>query len=330
MRRIGFGAAAALVVACAGSGCTGTSDDAAGFSPTDGAVGGSGGQAAAGASGRAGHGGLVGVGGGGPIGGSSSLGGGGSSGGRTSTSAGGAGGGISSTGGTPSTGGVSSSGGQPSNGGTPATGGVSSTGGTPSTGGKSGAGGASSTGGNPGTGGKPGTGGVTGSGGTLNTGGGVGTGGATTGEPPELAGILAAHNAVRAAKGLQPLTWDPALATIAHNWVIQCVDTAAPIGLVDHNAGRSSTYPEYVGENIYASSGTATGAAAVNSWKGEEANYNYAANTCSSTCGHYTQLVWATTTKVGCALYKCTGLTYSSTIVCDYAPGGNINGQRPY
>ena len=160
----------------------------------------------------------------------------------------------------------------------------------------------------------------------------MGSGGTNSGEPPELAGILAAHNAVRAAKGLSPLTWDPALAKIAHDWVVQCVDSVAPAGLVDHNANRSATYPQYVGENIYASSGTATGPAAVNSWKSEESNYNYASNTCASgqVCGHYTQLVWAKTTKVGCALYKCAGLTYSSTIVCDYAPGGNISGQKPY
>lgn len=150
------------------------------------------------------------------------------------------------------------------------------------------------------------------------------------GEPPELAGILAAHNQVRAAHGQAPLTWDPALAAIAAAWVAQCVDQAPPAGLVDHNEGRSDTYPEYVGENIYASSGTADGPGAVQSWASEEADYNYDSNTCTGTCGHYTQIVWGTTTKVGCALGSCPGLTYSSTVVCDYAPGGNYVGERPY
>lgn len=151
------------------------------------------------------------------------------------------------------------------------------------------------------------------------------------GEPPELAGITLAHNEARAKVGVPPLEWDPALATIAKNWVQQCVDNEAPSGLVDHNAGRSSTYPVYVGENIYASSGTATGPGAVASWVSEAPNYDYASNTCASgkICGHYTQVVWRATTKVGCALYNCAGLTYSSTVVCDYGPGGN-DGSRPY
>ena len=150
------------------------------------------------------------------------------------------------------------------------------------------------------------------------------------GEPPELAGILAAHNEVRAAHGQAPLTWDPDLAAIAAAWVAQCVDVTPPTGLVDHNDGRSDTYPEYVGENIYASSGTADGPGAVASWASEEAEYNYDANTCSGVCGHYTQIVWGSTTKVGCALGTCAGLAYSSTVVCDYAPGGNYVGERPY
>jgi pathogenesis-related protein 1 len=149
------------------------------------------------------------------------------------------------------------------------------------------------------------------------------------GEPPGLEGTTDAHNAIRAAKGIPPLTWDPALAEIARAWVVQCVDTQQPIGLVDHNAGRSDTYPEYVGENIYGSGGQASGTAAVQLWAQEEANYSYPANTCNGVCGHYTQIVWRTTTKVGCALHTCAGLTYGSTVVCDYAPGGN-NGGLPY
>lgn len=151
-----------------------------------------------------------------------------------------------------------------------------------------------------------------------------------TGEPTELAGTLAAHNQVRVAHAQEPLIWDDALAVIAANWAAECVDVDAPLGLIDHNDGRSDTYPEYVGENIYGSSGAATGPAAVEAWAAEEADYNLASNTCSGVCGHYTQIVWGTTTKVGCAMHTCPGLTFGTSIVCNYAPGGNINGQRPY
>ena len=153
---------------------------------------------------------------------------------------------------------------------------------------------------------------------------------ASAGEPADLAGITAAHNTARAQVGDPPLTWDPALATIASNWVVQCIDSDHN-GLVDHDANRSVGYPTYVGENIYASSGTATGPDAVAAWVGEASDYDYASNTCAAgkVCGHYTQVVWKATTKLGCAIHDCTGLAYPSTIVCDYAPGGN-DGGKPY
>ncbi len=170
--------------------------------------------------------------------------------------------------------------------------------------------------------------------GSGGDGGGTGTGSnvdapPVVGEPTGLVGTTDAHNAERALAGVPPLTWDPALAAIASAWVMRCVDTAAPIGLVDHNPTRGQGYPESVGENIYGSSGQASGTAAVQLWVAEKASYNYQANTCNGVCGHYTQVVWRTTTKVGCALHTCPGLQYGSTVVCNYAPAGNSGG-RPY
>jgi pathogenesis-related protein 1 len=160
---------------------------------------------------------------------------------------------------------------------------------------------------------------------------GGGAGSAPSGEPPELAGITAAHNSIRAGVGVGPLHWEPALAATAAAWAARCVDLAAPAGLIDHNPDRSAGHPYYVGENIYASSGSATAAAAVTAWSAEVDDYGYASNTCAAgkVCGHYTQVVWAATTAVGCARHDCPGLTYRSAIVCDYGPGGNTGG-RPY
>ena len=36
----------------------------------------------------------------------------------------------------------------------------------------------------------------------------------------------------------------------------------------------------------------------VNLWLAQEADYDYETNTCSSECSHYTQIIWADTTKV--------------------------------
>jgi len=148
-------------------------------------------------------------------------------------------------------------------------------------------------------------------------------------EPAELNGITKAHNDARATVNVGPMTWDPALAQIAADWAAKCTDSDHD-GLLDHNADRSKGYPTYVGENIYASTGTANGPDAVTDWVSESKDYDYASNSCSGICGHYTQVVWKASVKLGCALHRCPGLKYSSTIVCDYAPGGNISGQKPY
>ena len=84
-----------------------------------------------------------------------------------------------------------------------------------------------------------------------------------------------------------------------------------------------------MGENIYGASGPAEGTVAVELWLAEESSYDYDSNSCSAVCGHYTQIVWAETTKLGCAIHTCPNLGFANTIICDYAPGGNTGG-RPY
>lgn len=160
-------------------------------------------------------------------------------------------------------------------------------------------------------------------------------GGGSSGEPASLAGMVAAHNAVRASvvttSPLPALTWSDSLAATAQAWASQCVDVDSFRGIIDHNPNRSSGHPWYVGENIYASTAMPTAAQAVSSWASEVADYDYASNTCAPNrvCGHYTQLVWRTTLFLGCARSDCPNLTYRHSIVCDYGPGGNTGG-RPY
>jgi pathogenesis-related protein 1 len=68
----------------------------------------------------------------------------------------------------------------------------------------------------------------------------------------------------------------------------------------------------------------------IGSWSREKVDYNFAANTCASgkVCGHYTQMVWKSTTEIGCGKAVCPD--HSQIWVCHYKPAGNIIGQRPY
>lgn len=53
-------------------------------------------------------------------------------------------------------------------------------------------------------------------------------------------------------------------------------------------------------------------------------------------CGHYTQLIWASSVKVGCARKTCSTVyenpdfNGATIVVCDYSPAGNDIGQKPY
>ena len=158
----------------------------------------------------------------------------------------------------------------------------------------------------------------------------------------EKTAVLRALNQQRAnlkqppAIALPVLTWDPALETIAHSWALSC--TADTDGsLLAHNPYRNASYPGSVGENIAGWRGPLTLAAlmnAVNQWGGEARDYNIVHNTCAGEpnsihhqwrrCAHYTQIVTASTTKVGCARSVCPNLTFPVTIVCDFGDAGNV------
>ncbi len=153
----------------------------------------------------------------------------------------------------------------------------------------------------------------------------------------EKSTLLGAINAVRAnvsppAQVMPMLVWDSALESLAQGWAQSCTSDGGT--LLSHSPIASRTGVAgyvYVGENLFASSVAVNLQQAVNLWAAERNDYNLATNTCSgSTCGHYTQLVWADTTAVGCGRSSCPGLAFPNSLVCNFGPGGNISGLPPY
>lgn len=145
--------------------------------------------------------------------------------------------------------------------------------------------------------------------------------------------ILSAHNQVRLSANnpvpnpaLAPLQWSASAASTAQAWADQCN--------FRHNPNLKN-----LGENIAAATPNAlTTAGVVQGWASEASDYNYGTNACApgKVCGHYTQLVWRSTTHVGCATKVCdknspfSGFTRWQLWVCNYSPPGNFVGQRPY
>lgn len=118
--------------------------------------------------------------------------------------------------------------------------------------------------------------------------------------------------------------WDSQLANYARWWAGQRRARCEVI----------HSFPEgyfKLGENIYWGSGsTWTPMDAVGAWADEEKYYNYKANSCAEgeICGHYTQIVWKSTRKIGCARVVCNSGDVFMT--CNYYPPGNYIGERPY
>lgn len=143
--------------------------------------------------------------------------------------------------------------------------------------------------------------------------------------------LLTAHNRVRSnatpepSPALPALAWSAQAQAFAQSWVEQCQ--------WQHNPGTGNRW----GENLFASTGEATPGEVVSDWAAESIHYTWTTNSCAAGqfCGHYTQLVWRATTSVGCARKLC---TLNSPFgggdwwfwVCDYAPPGNVVGQKPY
>ncbi|AEE85113.1 putative pathogenesis-related protein [Arabidopsis thaliana] len=136
--------------------------------------------------------------------------------------------------------------------------------------------------------------------------------------------FLFRHNLVRAARFEPPLIWDRRLQNYAQGWANQRRGDCA----LRHSVSNGEFN---LGENIYWGYGANWSPAdAVVAWASEKRFYHYGSNTCDAgqMCGHYTQIVWKSTRRVGCARVVCDNGGIFMT--CNYDPPGNYIGQKPY
>jgi len=144
---------------------------------------------------------------------------------------------------------------------------------------------------------------------------------------PETLQIVALHNQIRAEVGVEPLAWSAELADYAQLWADHLASTRCGM---EHRP-RNGKWQQLYGENLYI--GTAKfydTSNAVMAWAKEKNNYRadevlQAAQ--AAAIGHYTQMVWHNTRKIGCAAGLCRGWLI---VVCNYDPPGNFLRQKPY
>ncbi|XP_063227592.1 venom allergen 5-like [Bacillus rossius redtenbacheri] len=154
--------------------------------------------------------------------------------------------------------------------------------------------------------------------------------------------ILDSHNKMRqsvalgrvsgqpAATDMQEMVWDDELAAVAQNWADQCT--------LAHDGSRNVARFK-VGQNIASTWTTRTNLEPaadfprqVLAWFDEVRDYGFYSTGFSHKTGHYSQLVWADTYLIGCgySYYYDPAKGYTKMYVCNYGPGGNIIGLKPY
>ncbi|XP_070588619.1 cysteine-rich venom protein LIO1 [Erythrolamprus reginae] len=150
---------------------------------------------------------------------------------------------------------------------------------------------------------------------------------------PEIQNLIVdTHNSYRrsvspTATNMLKMEWYPEAAASAERWAYQCV--------YDH----SQDYERVIdgiqcGENIFKSSNVRPWTEVLQSWYDEYRNFVFGvgANPSDSVIGHYTQIVWYKSYRVGCAVAYCPSNPYNYFYVCQYCPAGNFAGQTatPY
>nr|XP_056712787.1 uncharacterized protein LOC130483900 [Euleptes europaea] len=144
--------------------------------------------------------------------------------------------------------------------------------------------------------------------------------------------IVNKHNACRRmvqppARNMLEMNWDPAIAANAQQWANQC------------QLGHSSSDSRIVGgkncgENLFMSTQPNSWSEAIEAWDNEKKDFKYGVGETSPSAvvGHYTQVVWYSSYKVGCAVAYCPTTRFAYFYVCQYCPAGNMQNKlkTPY
>lgn len=140
---------------------------------------------------------------------------------------------------------------------------------------------------------------------------------------------LAAHNRERVTMGIAALQWDEDLARDAAEWAAHLTKVGYLVHYPDNPYDRD---PQ--GENLWAGTAGYYGVESmVGLWVAEKKDFKpgiFPENSRTGNLediGHYTQLVWRNTRKVGCAIARGRSDEF---MVCRYSEGGNVMGERPF
>ncbi|KAF8065729.1 alpha-mannosidase [Scenedesmus sp. PABB004] len=143
---------------------------------------------------------------------------------------------------------------------------------------------------------------------------------------PLLAALLDKHNAFRARYGAPPLTWSAKLATSAQAYADICANGQLAHSQLGQNLG-------FTGGDLAPDSMATSMATQFKGWTDDEASlYDYNKPVLDARYGHFTQVVWYSSTQIGCGYKtKCSfpsapvaDFKVADFTVCHFDPPGNF------
>lgn len=124
--------------------------------------------------------------------------------------------------------------------------------------------------------------------------------------------ILDSHNSYRALHRAPALSWSQD----AYDYAQNNAENYDCSGVLTHTHGK-------YGENLAA--GYSGGPASVKAWYDEGETYDYSS---ANTYNHFTQVVWKSSTQLGCAYKDCRSNGWGLYVICEYDPPGNVIGEE--
>uniref|UniRef100_A0A673TY74 Cysteine rich secretory protein 2 n=1 Tax=Suricata suricatta TaxID=37032 RepID=A0A673TY74_SURSU len=135
--------------------------------------------------------------------------------------------------------------------------------------------------------------------------------------------IVNKHNELRGsvsptASNMLKMEWDPKAASNAQKWASKCT--------LQHSIAEDRKTSTSCGENLYMSSHPQSWSVAIQTWYNENTDFIYGKGpkTSDAVVGHYTQVVWYSSYRVGCGMAYCPNQrSLKYYYVCQYCPAGN-------
>uniref|UniRef100_A0A5K3FQQ7 SCP domain-containing protein n=1 Tax=Mesocestoides corti TaxID=53468 RepID=A0A5K3FQQ7_MESCO len=148
----------------------------------------------------------------------------------------------------------------------------------------------------------------------------------------ERAKVLEVHRKIREeveppASNMMLMNYSVELEKLAEKWFLNC----------SYPLPSPSLHPEFEDVEMVLQSGPKPEDASfepVSRFQEEKEAYRYESNTCTSLCGNYRRIIWATSRQVGCYRHRCEQGTIWTTsrhvMACFYKPVRLNSDERPY